>query len=124
VSGFQQRFEPGGKLVWDFRVERLDAAGKPLPRVAVEMRAATFVGSINNGDTVEVPGVVGENGILMAERVRNLTSSATVTAGPAETRAEAGKKEADRRRRSFARFMLVLLFCIVGIFLLRVVSGI
>ncbi len=81
VSGFQQRYEPTGRglsrLVWDFRLERQDAAGNALPRVAVQMRGRSFEGSVANGDQVEVEGSPRE-GVILARRVRNLTSNATV----------------------------------------------
>lgn len=77
VSGMQQRFEPGG-AVWDFRVERTDPSGKPLPRVAVELRGQSFQGSINNGDWVELFGEWRSGDVVKVDEVKNLTTNATV----------------------------------------------
>jgi hypothetical protein len=41
-------------VVWDFRVERQDADGNPLPRVQVEMHRNSISGSIANGDWGDV----------------------------------------------------------------------
>lgn len=79
VSGLQQRFERSGEVVWNFRVERQDASGNPLPRVAVEMRGLGFEGALNNGDWVEVTGKFN-HGTLMAAEVSNLSTRATVRA--------------------------------------------
>ena len=49
VSGLQQRVEfvrSVSHFVWDFRLERRDDKGEPLPRVAVQMRGRTLKGSI------------------------------------------------------------------------------
>jgi hypothetical protein len=86
VSGFRERSEVGQFdqrvrpiLVWDFRLERFEPSGKPLPRVAVEMRGYSFSGLIANGDVVEIdqPDVPGQ--LIRTDAVRNLTSNSTVT---------------------------------------------
>ena len=85
VSGLQQRFEPtraGQVVVWNFRLERHDAAGKPMPRVAVEMRGRRFSGSINNGDIVELDGSPNRDGLVCVWWVRNRTSNVRVTVDP------------------------------------------
>lgn len=90
VSSFQQRTEQiwttiGPRLitVWDFRLERSDPiTGKPLPRVAVQMRGRKFIGSIVNGDIVEVSDAGKPGKVVQTRRVRNLTSSADVMAQP------------------------------------------
>ncbi len=89
------------------------------------MRAATFVGSINNGDTVEVPGPIGKNGIVVAQRVRNLSSSATVTAGPAEeeTEPQATAKAEAEQMGSFAKLFLILVIVTILFFVLKAVAG-
>lgn len=82
VSGFQSRFEArrGPVIVWDFRLERRDPSGNPLPRVPVEMRGRAFVGSINNGDWVEVSGQWRRGVILRPARVMNLSTGVVVRA--------------------------------------------
>jgi hypothetical protein len=86
VSGFVPRTESPvirkrTTIVWDFRLERQTPDGKPLPRVAVEMRGKYFSGgSINNGDVVVLAGRHCRNGLVTVKRVKNLTSSTTVIA--------------------------------------------
>jgi hypothetical protein len=86
VSGFVPRTESPvirkrTTLVWDFRLERQSSNGKPLPRVAVEMRAKYFSGgSINNGDVVVLAGRQDRNGLVTVRRVKNLTAGTTVVA--------------------------------------------
>jgi hypothetical protein len=111
VSGFQQRVEPsGGKtvLVWDFRLERHDEAKHPLPRMAVEMRGPAFEGSISNGDIVEVEGHLGSSNVLHANRLRNLSTNATVSARGIVT-------------RRISTFVFLLIFVVVAGFILSVV---
>jgi hypothetical protein len=87
VSGFQQRTEqtqtaggPRMVVVWDFRLERKDQNGQALPRVAVEMRGTEFIGSVQNGDAVEIDAPFHAGEVVQPRRVRNLTSGAVVTA--------------------------------------------
>jgi hypothetical protein len=79
VSGLQQRFEAGGEAIWNFRVERQDDAGQPLPRVAVEMHGVGFEGALNEGDWVQVAGT-WDDGTLHVTDVQNLSTQATVRA--------------------------------------------
>jgi hypothetical protein len=82
VSVLQQRTEIAQRVsyfVWDFRLERRDDKGEPLPRVAVQMRGRTLKGSIANGDHVEVSGRPTD-GVLVTNRVRNLTTNSIVVA--------------------------------------------
>ncbi|NUR69675.1 MAG: hypothetical protein HOU81_02545 [Hamadaea sp.] len=77
VTGLQQRQEMAGRTyfqVWNFRLERRDAQGGPLPPVPVEMRARSFRGQIANGDVVEIPSS------SRPMRLKNLTTGATVKA--------------------------------------------
>jgi len=83
VSGLSARFEhPRRKTitVWNFRLERVDLDGAPLPRIPVEMRAQQMVGSINNGDLVEVEQRWRPGQLLRVHRVRNLTTGTYVQA--------------------------------------------
>lgn len=86
VSGFMPRTESGvfrkrQTLVWNFRLERYTEDGRPLPRVAVELRAKYYTGgSVNNGDVVEVAGRQSRNGIVSVRSVRNLTAGTVVRA--------------------------------------------
>jgi hypothetical protein len=91
VSSFQQRTEqintgtgPRSLVVWDFRIEQRDSTGQPMPRVAVEMRGRSFIGSINNGDVVEIDARFRPGQVLQVRRLRNLTSGAVVTAKGAQ----------------------------------------
>lgn len=98
VSGFQTRYEqiPYGQYVrsvtiWDFRLERADPAGTPLPRVAVELRGTSINGSIANGDVVEIDQEAEPGQLVQAEVVRNVTSGAAVSArGGDESRISKG----------------------------------
>jgi hypothetical protein len=86
VSGFMPRTESGvfrkrQTLVWNFRIERYTTEGKPLPRVAVELRAKYYTGgSVNNGDVVEVTGRQSRNGIVAVRSVKNLTAGTLIRA--------------------------------------------
>ncbi|MEU0396536.1 hypothetical protein ABZ208_27875 [Streptomyces sp. NPDC006208] len=86
VSGFMPRTESGvfrkrQTLVWDFRLERHGDGGRPLPRVAVQMRAKFYRGgAINNGDVVQVSGRQRRNGLIVVDSVRNLTSGTVIRA--------------------------------------------
>ncbi|MCF4121151.1 hypothetical protein L1785_09160 [Antribacter sp. KLBMP9083] len=86
VSGYVPRTESGvfrkrQTLVWNFRLERYGPGGKPLPRVAVEMRAKYYRGgSINNGDVVEVTGRQSRNGLVTVDKAKNLTAGTVVRA--------------------------------------------
>jgi len=79
VSGLQQRFVEGGAVIWNFRVERQDDAGNPLPRVAVQLSGVGFDGAFNEGDWVKVDGR-WEDGTLHTDAVKNLSTQATVRA--------------------------------------------
>jgi hypothetical protein len=91
VSGFQTRFESGGRgpglTVWSFRLDRLDKEGKPLPRVAVEMRGTSFEGAINQGDWVELDQDWKPGTTLHPKQVTNLTTNATVSSKGAAVKA-------------------------------------
>jgi hypothetical protein len=84
VSGFAPRSESGVfrkrmTLVWDFRLERQSPDGKPLPRIAVQMRGKYFRGgSISNGDVVELSGGQDRHGLVAVTSVKNLTAGTTV----------------------------------------------
>ncbi len=83
VSGMQQRAEVALRTswaVWDFRLERTAADGKPLPRVPVEMRGRRFEGSITNGDVIEIDADWTQGKILHTRQVRNGTTGVTVKA--------------------------------------------
>ncbi len=77
VTGLQQRQEMSGRSyiqVWNFRLERRDANGNPLPPVPVEIRARSIRGQIANGDLVEIPTKP------RPMQLRNLTTGATLRA--------------------------------------------
>lgn len=86
VSGYTPRTEGGvfrkrQTLVWDFRLERHDPGGRPLPRVAVELRAKYYRGgSISNGDVVEVWGRQSRSGVVVVQSVKNLTAGTVIRA--------------------------------------------
>jgi hypothetical protein len=68
------------RIVWTFRLERYDEAGDRLQPVPVEMRGRSFEGAISEGDTVEVYGRWRDGTTLRADRARNRTTGAVVTA--------------------------------------------
>ena len=81
VSGSAQRWETDhGEqvLVWDFRLERADEKGAPLPRIPVEMRGQGFDGSLSDGDWVQVDGKWQQGETLHVDAARNLTTGAEV----------------------------------------------
>jgi hypothetical protein len=81
VTGMSQRqevFNRAPYLVWNFRVERVDAMGNRLDPVAVEMIGRRFLGAINNGDVVEIDAAAKPGKLMHPKTVRNLTSNATV----------------------------------------------
>ena|SRR5829696_592451 len=97
VSGSQQRWElgqDGQVLVWDFRVERADTEGSPLPRIPVQMRAQQYDGGITEGDWVQVEGTWSEGRTLYVEKVINLTTGAHVRALRQQTTVSAGRRVA------------------------------
>jgi hypothetical protein len=86
VSGFMPRSESAVfrrrmTLVWDFRLERVGPDGRPLPRIAAEMRGKYFRGgSISNGDVLELSGGQNRSGLVTVTRVRNLTAGTVIRA--------------------------------------------
>ena len=86
VSGFTPRsesavFRKRMTLVWDFRLERVGPDGRPLPRVAAEMRGKYFRGgSISNGDVLELAGTQARSGLVMVTKVKNLTAGTVIRA--------------------------------------------
>jgi hypothetical protein len=81
VSGLQQRMEYSYRrpmAVWDFRLDRWSAAGEPMPPVPVEMRGRKFIGSVSNGDWVEVHARSQGGKTLQVKRLHNLTSGGDV----------------------------------------------
>src|SRR5262249_32852851 len=81
VSGFSTRFEHSGRspiTVWSFRLERVNQAGRPMSRVPVEMRGRQMLGSINNGDVVEIEQRWRPGRVLLARRAKNLTTGSYV----------------------------------------------
>jgi hypothetical protein len=71
---------PVTTTVLNFRVDRFDDNGDPLPSLAVEMRGRRFRGNVNDGDWVEVPGSWRLGELNEPRRVRNLTTGTFVQA--------------------------------------------
>lgn len=95
VSAMQQRQEiegyhqmgrtkvPTYGIVWSFRLQPTGPDGNPPPPVAIEMRAPSFLGSIGNGDEVEVEARdYAPGSILFPTEIRNLTTNSIVRAAP------------------------------------------
>lgn len=87
VSAFQERFERPHSheafrpvIVWDFRLERQDDQGQPLPRVAVEMKGTTYTGTVTQGDWVRIDQEWEPGTTLRTDRLTNLTTNSTVIA--------------------------------------------
>jgi hypothetical protein len=84
VTTMQQRLDrPGGYvdgiMVWSFRLQQTQPAGRPAPLVEVEMRSRAFEGSIAVGDELEVDARGYRAGdIVRVKRVRNLSSNSMV----------------------------------------------
>lgn len=81
VAAFRQRSEfmgSGWGTVWDFRVDHWDKAGVPEPPVAVEMRGLHIVGSVGDGDWVEITGRWQPGKVLTTRSLLNLTQNALV----------------------------------------------
>ena len=80
VSGLTTQGEYGFALkVISFRLERHDESGKPLPRLAVEMRGVSLRGPIANGDRVELVGKQDSSGVVHTQRVQNVSTNSEVT---------------------------------------------
>lgn len=112
VSGFQSRFESarvgrGSVLVWNFRLERNDAAGVSLNPIAIEMRGTEFNGAVANGDIVEVRGTYKKGKTLRIESLDNLTSQVTVRV---------------RRGGKFSQVVSTLISIVVLIFIIAIFS--
>lgn len=84
VSGFTPHSESGVfrkrmTLVWDFRLERQGPDGRPIPRVAAQMRGKYFRGgSISNGDVLELSGTQARSGLVTVTKVKNLTAGTVI----------------------------------------------
>src|SRR6266568_1374976 len=79
--GMQQRGEGGAWTVLSFRVERTDTStGERLSPVPVEMRGYRFDGSINEGETVAVPGEWTVGTTMEPHYVWNVTTRSWVVA--------------------------------------------
>jgi hypothetical protein len=89
VASFRQRNELMGTAygsVWDFRVDSRDELGRARPPVAIEMRGIKFIGSVADGDWVEIAAEEiaidwSPGDILHLARLRNLTMNGPVVAG-------------------------------------------
>lgn len=105
VSGFRTRMEQTGPTVyvtvWDFRLERVDESGQPLPRVPVAIRGLTFDGAINDDDLIEVEGAWHEGETLNVTKAHNLTTAANVVGH--------GARGAAGAMGGVARFILTIL---------------
>ena len=121
VSGFTTRYEPVARgasvTVWDFRVDPQDAGGKPLPRVAFEMRGTTFDGAISVGDWVEADTNLRNGKTLRVSQIKNLTTNAIVQA-----RGAGGGKKAMTGlfKFVFMCFWLAVLGVIIWVVLTRI----
>lgn len=62
------------QYIWTFRIERHDADGNALPPIPVEMRGASFSGSLDEGDWVEIPTGWQPGRTLQLSRIMNLTT--------------------------------------------------
>jgi hypothetical protein len=124
VSSFAQRYEatPQGTItVWDFRLDRHDDTGKPLPRVPLEMRGTTFDGAIAVGDWIEVDAPWRDGRTLKVKRVTNLSSNAIVEALDADQADSSAAKES-HPVRSFFKFIFIA--AALGIFALIVITAV
>jgi hypothetical protein len=65
------------KQVYSFRVETFDARGNRLPPITVQMKGIGFVGSLNEGDQVEISKKPRPGKVIKVARLRNLTAGST-----------------------------------------------
>ncbi len=82
IRGIQQRSESMGEgsvSVWTFRLERYDDSGNRMRPIPVQMRAASFDGSLHEGDEARAIGI-WKAGTLHTDQVDNLTTQSTVRA--------------------------------------------
>jgi hypothetical protein len=100
-------------LIWDFRLERTDERGQPLPRLSVEMRGSSFRGSIANGDVIEVDAPASPGQLIQPSKVRNVTAGTVVTATGAGF----------LRASKWIGLVLLLVFAAVFIFVASTVFG-
>ncbi|GIF96960.1 hypothetical protein [Catellatospora citrea] len=109
VNGFQQRQEMIGRTyftVWNFRLERSDEAGRPLPAIPVEMKGRYFNGAISNGDLVDVGRSFTPGKLVRTNRVRNATVGVDVSAVGRQFRVLRGV---------FIAIFVVIALCIFGL---------
>jgi hypothetical protein len=81
ASGVNVRTELSGRdwvSILDFRIERFDDDGNPLPRVPVAMKSVHFDSWINNDDRVKVSGNWREGGTLWVDQIHNLETAAVI----------------------------------------------
>jgi hypothetical protein len=79
----QRRMEDAGSCnveVLSFRIERYDENGNRLPPVPVQIKGASFVGTIQEGDQVQLKERWKPGRIVQVKRIQNLTTQNTVTA--------------------------------------------
>jgi hypothetical protein len=82
ARGCQLRQETGDRsTTWQvltFRLDRFDAAGRPLTSVPVQMRGRRLKGYVNDGEWIEIQGTWKDGALLEPRRVRNLTTTSWV----------------------------------------------
>jgi hypothetical protein len=66
--------------VLNFRLDRFSDDGRPLPSIPVEMRRLHLHGSVNEGETVEVPGAWRPGQLLEVKRIQNISTGSPVIA--------------------------------------------
>lgn len=80
VHNFREQMDNTLRHTWTFRLVDYDAVGNLNFLAEVSMRAATFEGTIGEGDWVEVQGSPGKGGVLKVKEVYNHTTETRVKA--------------------------------------------
>ncbi|WP_155368019.1 hypothetical protein [Catellatospora vulcania] len=116
VNGLQQRQEMIGRTyftVWNFRLERTDAAGRGLPPIPVEMKGRYFNGAVANGDLVDIGRGFRPGKLVRTNKVHNVTAGIDVTAVGRQFRVLRGV---------FIAIFLVIFVCIAALIISQIVG--
>lgn len=113
VASFRERQELMGNQygpVWNFRVDRWDAAGEPEESLGIEMRGVSITGSVGNRDWVEIEQSWESGKLVRVKRLRNLTMNTEVLT----------RESADAQRRVTGAFgalgKTILLLVVLAVF--------
>ena len=78
VAGDVRRRRSDQEVILEFRIERHDASGDRLAPVPIRLAGYNLIGSLSDGDQVQVDGGTWRKGTLRVTAAHNLTTGAEV----------------------------------------------